>query len=297
MKRCILWTILFCTIFISSNQLEAKPTTYKYEVSVAAIFRNEARWIKEWVEYHRLLGVEHFYLYNNLSTDHYKEVLAPYIKEGIVELTEWPHESRDTPHWTKIQTKAYTDAIKKAKKVSHWLAVLDLDEYVVPLQHDNIAAFLDNYKKYAGVAIHWQMFGTSEVERVPDDRLMIETLTWKGADNYGENAFIKSIFQPKYVKDMIDPHKPRFKKGYFEVNTRKQKVRNSTNWDFDIEHIRINHYWTRDREYFYTFKRPRREKWQEGFDGQLARMNNLHHHEDHLILRFVPELRKRMGFE
>ena len=41
----------------------------KYYFSICAIFKDESLSIKEWIEYHKLIGVEHFYLYNNNSTD------------------------------------------------------------------------------------------------------------------------------------------------------------------------------------------------------------------------------------
>ena len=33
-----------------------------YELGIVAIFRNEAKNLREWIEYHRLAGVEHFWL-------------------------------------------------------------------------------------------------------------------------------------------------------------------------------------------------------------------------------------------
>lgn len=298
MKTAIKLLFLIVTLLNSPLQLEAKTKQkYRHHISMAAIFRDEARWLKEWIEYHRLIGVEHFYLYNNRSQDNYKEVLTPYINQGIVELVEWPYESTSVEHWTRIQCSAYNDAIKKSTKTSRWLAVLDIDEFIVPVQHNHLAPFLANYERYGGVIIHWQMFGTSNVEKIPDDKLMIETLTWKAGEMYGENALVKSIFHPKDVKEMRDPHKAEYKKKKYQVNTRKQRIPNSNNTIYDLEQIRINHYWSRDNEYFQTKKRKRREGWLEGFDGQLARVNNLHQLQDHLILRFVPELKKRMELD
>ena len=42
------------------------------------MFRNERRYLVEWVLHHYLLGVEHFYLYDNESEDKPEEVLRPY---------------------------------------------------------------------------------------------------------------------------------------------------------------------------------------------------------------------------
>ena len=32
----------------------------KYQVSICAIFKDEAPYIKEWIEFHKIVGVEHF---------------------------------------------------------------------------------------------------------------------------------------------------------------------------------------------------------------------------------------------
>lgn len=52
-------------------------------LSICAIFRNEADYLKEWIEFHRLVGVEHFFLYNNFSEDAYLSILGDYIGQGL----------------------------------------------------------------------------------------------------------------------------------------------------------------------------------------------------------------------
>ena len=47
--------------------VHVKPQDKKYNVAVCAIFKNEAPYLKEWIEFNHLVGVEHFYLYNNNS--------------------------------------------------------------------------------------------------------------------------------------------------------------------------------------------------------------------------------------
>ena len=48
-----------------------KAESRKYEISICAIFKNEAPFLKEWLEFHLMLGIDHFYLYNNNSEDDY----------------------------------------------------------------------------------------------------------------------------------------------------------------------------------------------------------------------------------
>jgi len=37
----------------------------KYRISLCLIFKNEAPFLKEWLDYHLSIGIDHFYLYNN----------------------------------------------------------------------------------------------------------------------------------------------------------------------------------------------------------------------------------------
>ena len=63
----------------------------RYEMAACLRFKDVARYLPEWLEFHSMVGVEHFYLYNNNSTDNYQEALAPYVRDGLVTLHEWPH--------------------------------------------------------------------------------------------------------------------------------------------------------------------------------------------------------------
>lgn len=65
------------------NMIRVESMPKQYKVSVCAIFKNEAPYLKEWIEFNRIVGVEHFYLYNNNSEDNYEEIIAPYIKKVL----------------------------------------------------------------------------------------------------------------------------------------------------------------------------------------------------------------------
>ena len=56
-----------------------KITEKKYNVAICAIFKNEGPYLKEWLEFNHLIGIEHFFMYNNNSEDNYLELLNPYI--------------------------------------------------------------------------------------------------------------------------------------------------------------------------------------------------------------------------
>ena len=66
----------------------AKRRDNRYRFSLVLIFKDEAPYLEEWIEFHLMLGVDHFYLYQNNSTDNYQEVLKPYIKDEKLTLID-----------------------------------------------------------------------------------------------------------------------------------------------------------------------------------------------------------------
>ncbi|MDR0319713.1 MAG: glycosyltransferase family 92 protein [Rickettsiales bacterium] len=104
-------------------RLAESKLEFPHKLSIVAIAKNEGEYFREWIEYHNMVGVEKFYIYDNESTDNTKEVLEPYIKSGLVEYTYWPGE--------KQQHHVYRDCLAKRKFDTKWLALIDLDEFLV----------------------------------------------------------------------------------------------------------------------------------------------------------------------
>jgi hypothetical protein len=280
------FSLLIC-LFLLATPLQA----YKYKLSICTVFQNEAPYLKEWIEFHRLVGVEHFYLFNNLSTDHYREVLKPYIKAGIVELFDWPYEFKEWKEWDDIQVKALQKGWKKAYGKTKWLAFLDSDEFLFPTQCDSLVEFLKSFESMphvGGICVNWVMYGTSNVAKIPDDKLLIEILVWSAGA--GHNHF-KSIVRPERVAQVCNPHYVEYRAGYGPYTPSGQKLQPPF---VDIEKIRINHYWSRDEYYLNNVKIPRRIRWGTSLEEcQLwSTMNNAHY--DPAILRFVEPLRKKV---
>ena len=129
--------------------------TYAREIptylSVCAIYRNESRYLREWIEFHRLVGVERFFLYDNLSEDDHRTILAPYVEEGTVTLHDWPVEPG--------QLHAYEDCLRWHRHDSRWIAFIDLDGSLLPVD-DRYQEILIDYEQWPAVVAKWAMFGT-----------------------------------------------------------------------------------------------------------------------------------------
>ncbi len=155
----------------------------KYTVSLCAIFRDEGAYLKEWLEYHLIIGVDHFYLYNNFSQDNYKEILAPYIETGKVTLIDWPIPQG--------QMAAYADCTEKFGAETNWIGFIDLDEYVVPNHDDNIKEFLARFRHRPLVLIYWLYFTSGGHYSRDLKHLLIEdfTVCWKKYADIGKLFF------------------------------------------------------------------------------------------------------------
>ena len=70
------------------------PAGPPYYLCATAIVKREARYMREWLAFHQLVGVEHFYIYDNESGNDEEplltDVLAPHLQQGTVTLYTWP---------------------------------------------------------------------------------------------------------------------------------------------------------------------------------------------------------------
>lgn len=235
---------------------------YKYEISMCCITQNEDRFLKEWIDYHMLIGVEHFYIYDNLSTDNTVKILEPYVKNNIVEYFLWDRNYNNPEGWWKVQCDAYIDSVERAKNVSKWLCIVDTDEFIVPIQDDNLNKFLKDFDSYGGVCLNWVCFGTSGVNRIPSQSWMITNLLQRAKLDYPMNRIVKSIVRPERVnaKFSFFPHICSYHNNYYHVNANKEQFQGETT-DICIDRIRIHHYWCRDIEFMFQVKIPRYIRW------------------------------------
>ena len=86
------------------------------------IAKNEASYIKEWLDFHIKQGVTNFVIYDNESTDNFREVLQPYIESGTViyELLKGRRRQLD----------AYNMALNKYRHRFKYMGFIDADEFV-----------------------------------------------------------------------------------------------------------------------------------------------------------------------
>ncbi len=169
----------------------------QYYLTVCAIAKNEGPYFKEWIEWHHTQGVERFYIYDNESTDNTREVLEPYIQSGLVEYHYWPGSKQQLP--------AYDDCFEQHRTEARWIAVIDLDEFIVPIQDHSIPDFLHRMEEFAVVEINWLVYGSGGAKKREAGGVM-ERFRKHSLPDHRLNTHVKSIADPRRVCTMIGAH-------------------------------------------------------------------------------------------
>ena len=199
-------------------------------LSVCAIFKQENPFLKEWLDYYAP-KIDSFYLCCNDEDDkEAKSIIKPYNVHYYHQVGE------------ELQMGFYNQILKEAK--SRWIAFIDLDEFIVNIHN------LEHYEQYGGLVLNMICFGANGLIEFPISQT--QQLTKRLPDHCGwpGHSFIKSIVNPdKVVRYDNQPHAPIYRDA-FAVNTKHEIVTGHFTTPEVSEVMRINHYYTRSREWW-----------------------------------------------
>lgn len=201
-------------------------------LSICAIVKDEDDYLVEWVRYHRAAGVEKFHIFDNGSASPVMDVLRDYVAAGFVNT----YLTRQSP----AQIPAYNYFLQRFAGESFWVAFIDVDEFLVPVCHNDLKTLLRDYEPFAGLAVNWLMFGSSGHKTRPAG-LTMDHFRLRAEKSHPENAHVKCIVQPQKVAAAATPHTFLCKQGYACVNERKQPVSGPFS-PHSSELIQLNHY-------------------------------------------------------
>jgi len=99
------------------------PTAPPYYLCVTTTVKREARYMREWLAFHQLVGVEHFYIYDNESGNEEEpllaDVLASYQQQGTVSLHTWPGD-RIIADCINLEQPLYVDRACHGNACMEW---------------------------------------------------------------------------------------------------------------------------------------------------------------------------------
>ena len=210
----------------------------KGQVCIVAILKGEEPFIDEWIAYHRIIGVDHFFLYDNDPQGPLRHLLEPYAE--YVTVIDWPGTHEELPG-RNTQTKAYEDSLRRIRHT--WVAFIDGDEFIVLRQHPNLPQFLAGFDDVGAVLLTWHLFGHNGYETNPKDLITV-ALTRRRAT---PGRRTKSINRVEAIASITSAHHCNLHPGHLMVDANKRPYSSDLYaGKTDVAHI--NHYMCRSHE-------------------------------------------------
>jgi hypothetical protein len=271
------------------------PRSY---LSVCCIYKDHASYLREWIEFHRLVGVERFFLYDNESKDEHREVLAPYVERGIVELNDWPSPPSVSKekHWGL--RPAFDDCLARHREDARWIAFIDVDEFLFSPTGRPVPEVLRGFEQFSGIEVCSLDFGPSGHRTRPPGPVIESYVRRRSyASPEPDLAQVKSIVDPSRVARTHNAHGFHYREGYavHEDGERAVGEAPGTKTIPSASLLRVNHYLTKSVEEYMS----KREQWAalglyrrppaEPFVEQLSA------EQDETITRYVPALREALA--
>jgi len=132
----------------------------KQDILLFVTLRNEAFRMEHFFSYYRRLGVNHFFLVDNGSTDNFNELIKDQSDCSVWHTTASYKKSNFGMHWLNYLLRKYG--------TRHWCVVVDPDEFLVfPYfeqrnLHD-LTQFLDNEKRESFFCLMLDMYGRGRI--------------------------------------------------------------------------------------------------------------------------------------
>lgn len=258
-------------------------------IAIAAIVRDEAAYIEEWLAWHLALGATHAIVHDNDSTDDLRRVLRPYLAHGLVTLVDLPGRGR--------QLDAMAQAVAFATGRFAWLALIDVDELIVPTRDADLAAMLGRLGDADQVLLPMRELGYGGHREPPGElSFMAYTTAHETIPRYGDTDAVrmKAIVRPETVRAVrVHGCATRTRRTVDAAGRpvpERYRLPVGTPGTFDDG--RINHYYTRSLAEF------RRKQDRGSATGRSRRPDvpfDLPGVEDRAALRFEGRVRERLA--
>lgn len=152
------------------------------KIALCAIAKNENKYIREWVEYYKNLGISKIFLYDNndIYGERFEDVINDYIESGFVDIIDKRGiiQTTDTDvTGDTLQGKCYKDCLINNINNYEWIMFFDIDEFLCIVdkkKYKDIYSWLSDpiYKDYTGIQVQWRMYGDANQIKYKNDSVI-----------------------------------------------------------------------------------------------------------------------------
>ena len=210
-----------------------------FNAAICLLIKDENDYINEWLEWHIKVGFNHFYIYDNGSRIPIKESVNEQYNQYCTYI-DFSGEHINT------QLECYADALEKYRDCVKWLAFIDTDEFIRPINGENINDFLSNYENHDGLYVRWIVYNANGLYK-KDSRPQRERFTTV-SPHIPHKPFGKSIIRPSKITCM-GTHFPTGILGRYDmVDSHGRYMKTACSEFSPDDKIVIDHYFTRSYE-------------------------------------------------
>ena len=231
---------------------------WRPRIAIGAIFKNEAPYVVEWLAFHRVVGIDRFFVADNGSDDGTTQLLAALDAAGLVDHIPFPGVPGENP-----QMLAYNEILRRHSRDADWIAFIDADEFLVPT--DDAVSIRPPFEKapdnVGAIVVNWAIYGSSGNETAGDG-MVIERFVRRAEEAFDNNHVYKSVVRAAACLGPANPHRFRLRPGFRQCHvdgrdTRDHPVRAGGSLEICWEGIRLNHYVVKSKEEFTQIKARR----------------------------------------
>lgn len=250
-------------------------------LSLCLICKDENDYLPEWLDYHILMGVDRFYIYDNESQFSLRETLKEYIVRGWVIVMNIPGKG--------AQLYAYDHCLQTFGAYTRWMGFIDTDEFLVPKTCLDLKEFLKEYEQYGGLAVSSLFFGSSGHRERPIAG-QVAGYTLRTHETFRGNMSVKSIVQPARTSMPYSPHDFAYQDNFWCVNEGFLRV-DSQDYPTHIEKIQLNHYFCRSaKEIEMKLRRRRGDTGVSWSQKRFDAINQLATFKDTVIIQNLEKI-------
>lgn len=171
----------------------------KNGICLCSIGKNENLYIREFIEYYRLLGFAKIYIFDNndINGERFEDIIEDYIKKKFVELI-------DVRGLISIQRQITNYCYKKFQKLYDWIAIFDIDEYLFIKNESNINDYIYNrrFEKCQSIIFNWKIYDDNDLEKY-DERKLIERFKRPKISSTKTKSIVRTNFSNIYITGHI----------------------------------------------------------------------------------------------
>lgn len=133
-------------------------------ICMCSIVKKENLYLKDFINHYKLLGYNHFYIYDNNDKNEEKlnDIISEEINTGLITVIDFRgyRGKNGGP-----QMDAYYNCYDNYKHYCSWISFFDVDEFLILENDTSLKQLMENsrYKNCEGISVNWKIHHDNEL--------------------------------------------------------------------------------------------------------------------------------------